>query len=446
MGKRMNSNDNLYVDIYTDIEDKNVIIKNQFRKNTQITIVLVLAVVPLLFIRFERFDFLIIRIAALFILIISFMIIMAKNLKILGNVVERDSINKALLVYLLLLVLSIPFSGNITRSIIGSPGRFEGLITIVLYIFLFIIARLCPKLSDRLWLIIMTSGLLVSALGIVQFFGYYPFSDSVIMEFGGRPYSTMGNPNFLGTYLVLIIPISMYIYVFKNNKFGLAGFALLLYCLLCTSTRGAWLGFVASIVCLVGLHHICCNIMYDEKKRYVIVFIIAVIILLIFNFQTGGRLLDRFLSISNDAIDFLSNNEESDNAGAFRGFIWKRVIQMISNKPIFGYGIENLLEPFNELYENDLIAEFGKIRNFDKAHNEYLNIAVTTGIPSLISYLAFILLVLKRGWLNSKNNYMMITVISCVVGYLIQAFFNISMPVTAYVLWIYLGLIASHEI
>ena len=52
----------------------------------------------------------------------------------------------------------------------------------------------------------------------------------------------MGNPNFLGSYLVLLIPIAMHLFIVKSKKYASAIFCALLYCLLCTMTRGAWLG------------------------------------------------------------------------------------------------------------------------------------------------------------------------------------------------------------
>ena len=82
----------------------------------------------------------------------------------------------------------------------------------------------------------------------------------------------------------------------------------------------------------------------------------------------------------------------------------------------------------------------------DKAHNEYLQIAVTTGILSLIAYLVFIWFVctslLKKYIKNVKkkrrldnDNIMIIAVAASLVSYLVQAFGNISIIGVAPLFW-----------
>jgi putative inorganic carbon (HCO3(-)) transporter len=54
--------------------------------------------------------------------------------------------------------------------------------------------------------------------------------------------------------------------------------------------------------------------------------------------------------------------------------------------PLFGYGLETLDIVFTEWFCEDIIATYGSMWIVDKAHNEYLHIAVSTGIPSLVLY------------------------------------------------------------
>lgn len=416
--------------------------KEKFNNITIVTITLTLSIVPLLFLKQEKFDFLFIRLGAIFSLLAAYSVIMIKYIKTIKTVFDRDKINAWLMSYFLILIISTFFSENIQRSIIGQPGRMEGIITIFLYLYLFIIGRTCKIKSNKIFTYTLIGGILVSLYGIMQFYGYYPFHDVILKGFGSRPSSTMGNPNFLGTYLVLIIPISTCLYIFNSKITGLFGYAVSFYCLLCTSTRSAWLGGMFSILCFIIIHKITYNIKKSQIYRYFIIFLVTLLIMVFFNYQTGGKLIKRFLTISDDAKDFLV--EQSDDAGARRGFIWKRVVQMIGEKPIFGFGVENLMDPYTERYRDEVEEKYGAESSYtDKAHNEYLNIAVTSGIPSLMIYLYFIILVLKKGWMNLKINTYFIGLYASVSGYLIQAFFNISMPVTAYVFWIFLGLLST---
>ena len=79
-----------------------------------------------------------------------------------------------------------------------------------------------------------------------------------------------------------------------------------------------------------------------------------------------------------------------------------------------------------------------KGNNIDKAHNEFLHVAAVNGIPALlillsIYYLSFLQLYKNRN--NDINKLLFIIIL----GYLGQAFFNISVIAVAPVFWIILG-------
>jgi hypothetical protein len=46
-----------------------------------------------------------------------------------------------------------------------------------------------------------------AAYGVLQYFGYDPVWGRTINPFAGRPVSTYGNPNFLSSVLVLLLPL-----------------------------------------------------------------------------------------------------------------------------------------------------------------------------------------------------------------------------------------------
>ena len=81
---------------------------------------------------------------------------------------------------------------------------------------------------------------------------------------------------------------------------------------------------------------------------------------------------------------------------------------------------------------------------YDKAHNEYLQILVTQGIFALICWLIIYLLIVKDGlirFFKDKKTYLLIPV----VGYLIQAFFNISVIEVAPMFYMALGLCINKD-
>lgn len=412
----------------------------------KVTVILALSVIPAVFVPLggTTDHFYLPKVAAMIILALSFLAVLAINKIRFKDIVQKDRINISLFIYFILLAASVYAAENKVFAIIGVPGRWEGLVTITLYMFLFITARLYLVPDEGLFKIILVTAIIVSIYGILQTMNFDPFPRDVLREnWSKRAFSTMGNPNFLGSYIVLIIPTSIYFYIINKNITGLTAYAILFYCLLSTGTRGAWLGTIASIMAFAAIHYMYFRYSKGEFTRYIILLVITILLLALYNFNTEGAFIDRFLSIKRDADEFLTNGDRADYSGANRGFIWKRVAELIKKRPLTGYGIENLGEAFKKYYTKDMIELWNEVRYLDKAHNEYLHIAVTSGIPSLLVYLTFISQIILKGLFRLKNCKTALLILSSVIGYMTAAFFNISVVSVAYVYWIFLGLLAG---
>lgn len=412
----------------------------------KVTVILALSVIPAVFVPLggTTDHFYLPKVAAMIILALSFLAVLAINKIRFKDIVQKDRINISLFIYFILLAASVYAAENKVFAIIGVPGRWEGLVTITLYMFLFITARLYLVPDEGLFKIILVTAIIVSIYGILQTMNFDPFPRDVLREnWSSRAFSTMGNPNFLGSYIVLIIPTSIYFYIINKNITGLTAYAILFYCLLSTGTRGAWLGTIASIMAFAAIHYMYFRYSKGEFTRYIILIVITMLLLALYNFYTEGAFIDRFLSIKRDADEFLTKGDRADYSGANRGFIWKRVAELIKKRPLTGYGIENLGEAFKKYYTQDMIELWNEVRYLDKAHNEYLHIAVTSGIPSLLVYLTFISQIILKGLFRLKNCKTALLILSSVIGYMTAAFFNISVVSVAYVYWIFLGLLAG---
>lgn len=412
----------------------------------KVTVILALSVIPAVFVPLggTTDHFYLPKVAAMIVLALSFLAVLAINKIRFKDIVQKDRINISLFIYFILLAASVYAAENKVFAIIGVPGRWEGLVTITLYMFLFITARLYLVPDEGLFKIILVTAIIVSIYGILQTMNFDPFPRDVLREnWSSRAFSTMGNPNFLGSYIVLIIPTSIYFYIINKNITGLTAYAILFYCLLSTGTRGAWLGTITSIMAFAAIHYMYFRYSKGEFTRYIILLVITILLLALYNFYTEGAFIDRFLSIKRDADEFLTNGDRADYSGANRGFIWKRVAELIKKRPLTGYGIENLGEAFKKYYTQDMIELWNEVRYLDKAHNEYLHIAVTSGIPSLLVYLTFISQIILKGLFRLKNCKTALLILSSVIGYMTAAFFNISVVSVAYVYWIFLGLLAG---
>lgn len=346
----------------------------------------------------------------------------------------------------LILLFGIYFASSMLShdffmALVGSSSRVEGLITILIYFVLFFIAK---QVGFRdVIRFVLVSGVIVAVIGIMQKYGLDILpKNHVSIHWNNAAYSTIGNPNFLGSYLVLLLPVAMYEYVGLKKWYGLVVYGVILYCLLATMSRGPWLGAMVAIGMFVLMLWL---VKKFDWKRLGIVFVTSVVLIGLFNVLGDGALLNRFGTIGTDIGEVVSGGENLEKAGSYRMFIWIRSLELVKDNPLWGVGLEQLGYAFIDNYSEDMVQYWGRVMFVDRAHNEYLHIAVSTGIPSLLVYLAFLFMVLRDGWRNWRKDEMLLPVYAAVVGYLVQAFFNISVVSVAYLFWIYMGFLVNEK-
>lgn len=387
---------------------------------------------------------------ALVIVTCILLIVCMFNAKKLKSLFKFDLINKLLFVYFTLITISLFFSLDPLLSIYGKYLRNDGYVTQIIYIILFLLARNIRTIPNSfIYLVSISSGIL-SLYGIIQYLGFDPFTRDIVRLFWTSAFSTFGNQNFFGSYLVLQIPFSLYIIVFLHKKWAYITFGLSFLALLMTMTRGAWLGYFVSILFLSTVYFIHDKQHFLRNKHVWGSITLSVMIIVGYNLLTMNDLYNRLFTMINDSkilftTSYAENPKMIDNLGSIRMFIWIRVLELIQLRPFFGFGIENLHIAFSQYFSQDIIQTIGQTAIVDKAHNDFLNIAVSTGIPSLITYLSFLFAIALNS-LNRFSNSAYILLFSSILGYISCLFFNISVVSVAYILWVYLGLICSYKI
>ena len=134
----------------------------------------------------------------------------------------------------------------------------------------------------------------------------------------------------------------------------------------------------------------------------------------------------KFDSVKND-FSLFSKEGFAGNLGSSRMEIWKMTINLIAQTPIIGCGTDNLERGLATYCTDDFIQYAIKHQCvIDKAHNEFLHIAATNGIPALIVYLVFLCLILVTKFINMFKDKKALVFSLCITSYLAQAFFNIS--------------------
>lgn len=134
------------------------------------------------------------------------------------------------------------------------------------------------------------------------------------------------------------------------------------------------------------------------------------------------------------------NGNIQDDFGSSRIYSWRVIFDFFKEKPILGHGPDTV---FDLWMRKEYIYSMEKYKvYFDKAHNDYLQVLVTTGILGLLSYLTFQFSLLIRSF-KKFDQPLVIALATASICFCAQAFFNIGVPIVSPYGWIIFGMLAS---
>lgn len=354
-----------------------------------------------------------------------------------------------------LLVLIMMFLGylsycNAYDKSVALRGFFtgrEGLIVIISYYVFFLIGTTFRKKEKMKKVFIF----MLTIFGIISVF--YSFLQLInLNSFLGIPIvgkmiyspSFFSNSNYFGTFTSIMVCIWLAKYFFAN-KDGIEYGSFIILCififgLICSGAMSAFFMLVLILV-------LCFIILVKNKfsKKIIILKYCLLIFSLIVSFSFvkivgDSYVFDDVLETSNQAVSVL-NGKVDDSFGTGRVYIWKQTFKYLGDYIYTGIGIDNFayLGKNEGKYLYDSKEENNVIY---KAHNEYLQILATQGIFMFIVYIVFLFLILKSSYnkffINNNSCFFM-----SVLGYMIQAFFNISMTRIAPIFFLLCGLLVS---
>ena len=335
------------------------------------------------------------------------------------------------LIFLLTIFIASVFSDYKYVAFIGSPNRGEGFFMIFVYVIIFILASHYFKPGKITIRIIFISSVLMSLIALIQFLGFdlvayiLKFSQPAIHDAVG----TLGNRNFMGTYTLIFLILSMSIYIFKGKKEYLVYAVFNFIGLMSSLTRGCWIAFI--IVSIIGTFFI---IKRKDCLKRVLLLVSALLVMFVgINLITGNKVIDR-CSINN-----IVEDGKLVNSANAREQIFNVSLRAFCEKPFLGTGPDTLKlrleDDFTKEYYEYLLNEKEYI---DKAHNEFLEYAVSDGIFTVIAYVA-LLVVIIIGLIKNKKDDINKVLLLVIIGYILQSILNISTVGVAQIFWIILG-------
>ncbi len=124
--------------------------------------------------------------------------------------------------------------------------------------------------------------------------------------------------------------------------------------------------------------------------------------------------------------------------------MWKEGLAILKDCWVFGSGPDCIGTDFygtSELYNANLGF------TIDRSYNEYLDLALACGIPCLMAYLSIGIVTIKKGFrmvgsfFKNEDSWTSVGLLAAVVGYAVQANFNISIITVTPIFFIFAGLL-----
>jgi len=327
---------------------------------------------------------------------------------------RRTLLDFPLLAFLVSQLISTLVSIDPYTSWFGYYSRFNGgMFSVISYSLLFWAFVSNIEKNDVVKLLkysLLPSAVLVSIYGVLEHFG---IDKSIwVQDVQSRIFSTLGQPNWLAAWIVALIPITQSFALgekTKNTKFWIyAGISVLFFAtLLFTKSRSGLFGTVVAELVFWGLT------LWKSKSEILRPFLILNSIFLILAILIGtqftpsiGQLFTKGPSTKEQATSGNTALETGGTeSGTIRKIVWSGALQIWLHYPIFGTGVETFAYSYYQFRPaaHNLTSEWDFIYN--KAHNEFLNVAASTGTVGLGSYLVLIgfsiyILVKKPGILN----------------------------------------------
>jgi O-antigen ligase len=240
------------------------------------------------------------------------------------------------------------------------------------------------------WLI--AASYVVCIYGMIQFIDYYffpPPPDSGLdpfawrQAFGHKIFSTFGNPNFFGDFLIVMGPITLAMFFHKRSFYLAFLWILISACTFLTYSKGAWLAYVSGNFFFIVFY---VTSFFREKLTKKVLIYTAVAASLVLVAGGGG-----IAYLSKKRIDSLS----------FRICTWVSAWEMINTNPVLGTGIGSFYVTYPAWRRPQVFfIEAKHNTESDHPENEYLEVWFDEGIVGFTIFLTLAFFIFTLGYRN----------------------------------------------
>ena len=344
-------------------------------------------------------------------------------------------------------VISTIFAIKPQVALWGIGGRYEGLFSIMYYFSLMFLSGFVGKKYKKIIAVtIVVTGIIQCIYAICQIYeveGVYRMihssnkiqfrADGFYIEKTVWATGFTTNPNFFGTYMMLCTTLALGLFIDEKKIIKAIIYAVmslfLIIGIMISNTMSSVVGLGAVLIFAL----VYCIV--NKKFIKVIFYAVAIICMILFVYKSGKTTLLKDMKIVGDQSAEIANGNIQENYGTNRFYIWKNTMKIIPQNLVHGVGIDNFYYAFNG---KALVSKDGRTF-YDKVHNEYLQVLITEGVCCLFAYVLMYAVIGIRGTVHAYRNKEIFCILP-VIGYMVQAFFNISVIEVAPMFYILLGM------
>jgi len=301
-----------------------------------------------------------------------------------GGELRRTPIDWLILAFIVWVAITTATSIHWPMALFGKPRRYEGLLTFANFAVIYFLILQFADGATRVRTLaksLFFSSVIVAAYGVLQFLGWDPAKWGNLAFESNRAFSTFGNPDPLGGFLILSTAVALGLALAEKDlrwRLGYwAGFALNGVCLIATFTRGAWIGGAVAIA-LVGV------IAWRHRAGLRRADWIPAGVSAALGVGIIAHSLSSGSQVMNFAKRFRSILQFGGGSGQTRTEIWRAALSAIKHRPIQGWGADTFRLVFPKFKPLSYVRDAGGTSVADNAHDYPLQLATGLGIPGVI--------------------------------------------------------------
>ncbi|GAB4276390.1 MAG: tetratricopeptide repeat protein [Coriobacteriia bacterium] len=363
-----------------------------------------------------------------------------------GGPIRRTKLDWIILAFLAWIVLTTITSIHPPTAFLGKYRRYEGLVTFFTYAAIYFLTVQTVDRPSKIRSVAKTmavSGFIVALYGVAQYLGVdfvqwgrLPFEEN-------RAFSTFGNPDLLGGFLMFPLPVTLALGLTEKNVrwrwFYWVSFATLVVCWIVAFTRGAWIGGVVGL----GLLAV---IAFRKRARLETPDKVVGGVAAVAATAVVVRSLGHENAILNVGKRIVSIFQFDAGSAKTRFEIWEAAWNATKDRPITGFGADTFRLVFPKYKPIEYVADAGYLSVADNVHNYPLQLMAAIGIPGfLLLYAIFI----RALWVSARSVWskdggerlLLAGFWAAVAGYLVHLMFGLSVTGSSFLLWVSVGIL-----